>query len=563
MVKKLIDFRLKHPCLLAVLINVAAIVLGLLCHPMYETSDDPLMMIISADISSNSEELIFANIVLGWVLRGLTCVAPFINWYTISHFAMMFASFTLLTYIFLKGPSNRVCLLSVIAVFIIALELYTGIQFTKTSALAVIAGIIGVLYSVKKKRGLSALTVFSSLLAIYGSLLRIESLYLVLILGSAFFVYEVVCLLKNGEKKTAITVVVVSAITVVAILGLDFYQRNHYSKSSELDAFNGFNIERSRVVDVTNGVPAYTDYKDEYNALGLYEEDYNILNTWIYADTDVFPEDILHQIADFRPQRTPSAMISDLINIGLPFLLQRESFFYIVLVITCGVFLIYGNDRKILPMLLLTPIPAYAMMLYLDRYTQHRVALMLVVGPLFFLLYHMAEKGSIKSESPSNIKTLIVSLLSAFLAVEFILMLVINYNQNTVGFVHEQRRHTEISEIASDESRLYLIPAWEVYWAFYKDITFNPVEDNYLENVYSLTTWEVLSPRYNAILTSYGLGNPIKDSINNPDVVYIENIDDSRTEALLAYIRLHYDENAEAELIEQQGEFYTYRIVSR
>lgn len=561
--KKLIDFRLKHPCILAVLINVAALILGLLCHPQYELRDDSLMMIISADVSSSSEELVFANVILGWILRGLTSLAPFINWYTVSQFAMMFASFTLMTYIFLKGDNNKVCLLSVIAILIVSLEFYAGLQFTKTAALTTIAGIIGVLYSVKRKQGVSALTVLSSLLAVYGGLLRIESFYLGLILGSALFVYEAVCFIKRGEKKIAVTVIVVAGITIAAVLGMDFYQKNHYSAGSELDGFYRYNDERSRVVDTTNGVPSYSEYESKYNSLGLYEEDYVILDTWVYSDTDVFSENTLHQIADFRPQRTVPNMFSDLINIGLPFLLERELFFYIVLVIACAIFLLYGNYRRILPVLLLPPLGGYALLVYLDRYTQHRVAIVFVIGPLLFLLYHMAEKGNIRSKLTANIKNLLVNLLSVFLLVEFLLMFVVNYTKNKADFINEQRRHAAISVMTSDKSFLYLIPEWEVYGAFYDDITLKPVEDNYLEHVYSLTTWEVLSPRYNAILHSHGIENPFRDSINNPDVVYLEDINNNKTEELLAYIRLHYDPNAEAELIEQSGDFYLYRIVSR
>ena len=94
----------KRDLLLALGIN--AVLLGIfLClfTPYYDTNDDWLLNnFVNGAMTEKSARMVYINVIIGALLKGLYTLAPSVPWYALFQYAILFAAFTAMTWILLR-----------------------------------------------------------------------------------------------------------------------------------------------------------------------------------------------------------------------------------------------------------------------------------------------------------------------------------------------------------------------------------------------------------------------------------------------------------------------------
>lgn len=126
---------------LAVNAAVLAILLLIAC-PRYQTDMDIVMQAQLYNLRGDgaSGHLIFSNIILGVILKGLCSLFPAVAWYTISQYLCIFAALSFMGAIFFRNNQSRMAVL-IYSCFVVfaGYECYMLLTYFKTAAILVTA----------------------------------------------------------------------------------------------------------------------------------------------------------------------------------------------------------------------------------------------------------------------------------------------------------------------------------------------------------------------------------------------------------------------------------------
>ncbi len=305
------------PLLCAVLINTVWIILALVfCDTKYEISDDfVIASILSGGYGALTAYAPYVNVFLNKILKVFYMVFPAISWFFIYQIVLGALSFVSIIYVVLnKNGLRQGGFLSLLVLLFFADDIYVLPSYTKTAALAVIAGGVLILYALweaEKHVGIQWIT--GSLLLIGGGLLRKESLILSMPFLGFFFIEAVIhsarthCSINAGTFRTLINSIklpvvlqklglcMVPILIVVCAVMVYNYQWN---KTESRALYNSYNELRSAVTD-TAGY-GYDSVKDQFMEMNLDETDYKMINSWNFMDMDIYSADVLTRIADIK-----------------------------------------------------------------------------------------------------------------------------------------------------------------------------------------------------------------------------------------------------------------------
>ena len=142
--------------LLAMLITaLAAAVIWLMFPPHFtETNDDMIMASFAYGyMGEYTSKLVFINILVGKFLKLCIQAFPRFPWYTLIQCAIVYASFTALTFLLLQKFGRQRAMIPIAFLFsFFGYEFFSSMQFTKTAASAVTAGILLMFYGVSESR---------------------------------------------------------------------------------------------------------------------------------------------------------------------------------------------------------------------------------------------------------------------------------------------------------------------------------------------------------------------------------------------------------------------------
>lgn len=284
----------EHYFFTAIAVNAVFLILAILfCEIKYETSDDYIMaaIISGAYTGTPNPHMIFINILWGYLLLPLYYLIPQISWYLIAQLALCFCSFTALTYLLMKKLNVIIGLMiSILLITFFSDDTYIMVQFTKTAILAVMSGSILLLYALfhkslnrKREMFLGAILVF------LGSLIRFNVIYiaggfLFLILMIEFI--RILFIEKDRIRKGSIQVVIVGVILLVTVFGAKKLDSFIYSLDKEYSYFRAYGNARGNIVDKKDY--GYDICAEEYQEIGLSENDYRLLRSWNFGDPDFY-----------------------------------------------------------------------------------------------------------------------------------------------------------------------------------------------------------------------------------------------------------------------------------
>lgn len=514
------------------IILVAILVSTNMC---YETNDD---YAIASRIVAGYPYVGFVNYFLCRILIVIQSFAGTVNVYVVALILLSFVAFVVITRtIFETGESIVIRGILVAVLFVFAYDHYASIQFTKTAAVVMTAGLMLLVEAVTRNKG-AAQYVASIALVYIGASIRVDAL-----IGAVGFagIYGIVWLVRNRERLIPegyftggrIALYLLLVVLVAGAYGFDAYSNKINVSTPELEYAEAYSNPRSNIVDY----PTYEYYeqnKAEYDAIGITENDIYLIDRW-YFDYDgaasyenLIKIDNLKRSDDstgIRVVKSLKKCLRDIIK-GV----RKLSFtgIHIIMLVAIAVWFLMTTKPK--NWLYLFSIGAMTGALYLAIYYMqrptYRALYVADIGAMMWLIYYLMELSvEVRFNRIKKISGGLVALL-------FMLML-IPCNSNAVANYNKACGKV-MSEVQAEyfESHMDSYYVWATTEKKSAKSYANPIiaPDDSDRNITSTGGWGVLSPYVLSKLEKYGLHNPIKDLINNENAYYVGNQNVSRLE---------------------------------
>jgi hypothetical protein len=280
---------LRHKRLLIAGVLTAAIVLGVLAifTPRFETNDDVGMNAIVAGrmlVDRPDEHLVFSNVLIGLVLKGLYQAAPNVPWYGGYLFLTASLSLAAVAFVCLQRSAStfEVCLTAAFlclagAPFLIEL------QFTRVAFLAALAGLLLLAGVVRDARPVPH-AFWAIPFLVVGALIRIDSFLLAILVLSPLAGWM---LWRSRFQPGARGAVAVLAGAVAVGFALVRLNNWYYARDEGWRDFYKFNALRVEFTDYGRG--EYNDVTAPVFAkVGWTRADVDLLREWCSLDRDRF-----------------------------------------------------------------------------------------------------------------------------------------------------------------------------------------------------------------------------------------------------------------------------------
>ena len=578
--------RITHnPIYLSIVLNVTALFVSLVaCKPFFEEIDDALFaMFAEGAYGTRETHLIYPNIILGYIYKGLYSLCPTIRWHSVLQYVFVFIALTMLTYIILRcccGCVGR-SRLAIIILLAASYEAYVSLQYSKTAALVSVIGYICLLYTFalpdpdtvdempenadeNRSKEVMILRMIAYVLIIYGILLRDDSFMLATLLMLPAGIYEFAKVVQNKQTTKRRIGGFVGSFAAIGCLFLLFAGINKaaYDSDPEWKSFMEYNKARTKVTDYRYDLLDYNKYGSRLKDMDISENDTLLYLTWQIGDDNVLSIDVLRSIVEGMPERKldmecfkglAEHIYADVLIMN-PLVIGT-----IILVMIVLTMVIRKKDMKIMIMAVTQLIIFAGILIYFEycRRWNHRIvfAAMLVIAvsfSYFAALLHASLKKEDHSLSGEGISyegmaagsftLLIIACIAMLLGNRF------DYNDHKRSNTGEYREFLE--NAGKDKDTLYVTDTFTFQNAFKFDV-FKPYAENSQGNIVTAGNWYVNCPITKKITRKFGYDNPFEALASGEENVIL--VDNVFAENKLEYINEHYGKHSLKELPERNG----------
>ena len=523
-------------------------------RPSFETNDD----IVFAELGSGlrgvkDAHLVFQNYGLGMIYRFLYGVTGRLPWYTIVQYMILFAAFTVVTYVLISrlGEISGLCLFVILACGF-GYEGYIHLQFTKTAGIAAAAAVFLLLHLLEQEKyswwGIAG----GILLAVIAYMYREDQFWAScgLMAGAGLLFLFDLRKYRNKKLRRLGICVLTFGVLLLSVFGVDRWDSSKY-RSAEWKEYQEFNQLRSELLDY--GFPDYDSNQEIYEELGIGREAYELYKSWNFNDTEKFNTDVMKKLVDLKQKRPLTIRTVTAFLRRFPSDLLRMPMFYFfavfaVLWLLCGKKDVFSVISVLAECLLLVAV--YFYLYYQGRYMVNRVDVGLWFSACLVMLW-IFSSGEVRY---MNTK---VSVLLYMICVALGQFMMYKDWRLATSSIPEARvsQRAVLETIGTDKEHTYLAKS-----GMLSEIVcygpFDRMPENLLDNVYWFGGWECRTPGYTRAMEAHGIINPYRDVVNNETIYLVdENID-----LTLKYIRQYYAENAEAVFVKTIGNVDVYQI---
>ena len=523
-------------------------------RPSFETNDD----IVFAELGSGlrgvkDAHLVFQNYGLGMIYRFLYGVTGRLPWYTIVQYMILFAAFTVVTYVLISrlGEISGLCLFVILACGF-GYEGYIHLQFTKTAGIAAAAAVFLLLHLLEQEKyswwGIAG----GILLAVIAYMYREDQFWAScgLMAGAGLLFLFDLRKYRNKKLRRLGICVLTFGVLLLSVFGVDRWDSSKY-RSAEWKEYQEFNQLRSELLDY--GFPDYDSNQEIYEELGIGREAYELYKSWNFNDTEKFDTEVMKKLVDLKQKRPLTIRTVTAFLRRFPSDLLRMPMFYFfavfaVLWLLCGKKDVFSVISVLAECLLLVAV--YFYLYYQGRYMVNRVDVGLWFSACLVMLW-IFSSGEVRY---MNTK---VSVLLYMICVALGQFMMYKDWRLATSSIPEARvsQRAVLETIGTDKEHTYLAKS-----GMLSEIVcygpFDRMPENLLDNVYWFGGWECRTPGYTRAMEAHGIINPYRDVVNNETIYLVdENID-----LTLKYIRQYYAENAEAVFVKTIGNVDVYQI---
>lgn len=524
-------------------------------RPSFETNDD----IVFAELGSGlrgvkDAHLVFQNYGLGMIYRLLYGVTGRLPWYTIVQYMILFAAFTVVTYVLMSrlGEISGLCLFVILACGF-GYEGYIHLQFTKTAGIAAAAAVFLLLYLLEQEKyswwGIAG----GILLAVIAYMYREDQFWAScgLMAGAGLLFLFDLRKYRNKKLRRLGICVLTFGVLLLSVFGVDRWDSSKY-RSAEWKEYQEFNQLRSELLDY--GFPDYDSNQEIYEELGISREAYELYKSWNFNDTEKFDTEVMKKLVDLKQKRPLTIRTVTAFLRRFPSDLLRMPMFYFfavfaVLWLLCGKKDVCSVISVLAECLLLVAV--YFYLYYQGRYMVNRVDVGLWFSACLVMLW-IFSSGEVRH---MNTK---VSVLLCMICVALGQFMMYTDWRLATSSIPEARvsQRAVLETIGTDKEHTYLAKS-----GMLSEIVcygpFDRMPENLLDNVYWFGGWECRTPGYTRAMEVHGIINPYRDVVNNENIYLV----DDNIDLTLKYIRQYYAENAEAVFVKTIGNVDVYQII--
>ncbi|MBO4910964.1 MAG: hypothetical protein J5476_16970 [Lachnospiraceae bacterium] len=277
----------------------------------YEVSDDYMTDAVLSGALGNGYDpyLLFGNTILGYILIFFYKLIPNISFYFVMLISLGFLSSMTVLYLLFKKKINAltVCL-AILFLSFYSDDLYILVQFTKVAAAAGFAGGLLALHGlfVEEKHKVR-FVVMGTVLAVFGSFVRFETIYLYGVFLLISFLYYAVSYVRNNKKKensvsraAVVKYIVIRLAVCLALVGLLFGLNYADGILKRSDASHKDYVEFQPVrYGITDTYKADFDVlSSDFEKLGLDYVDDCLICSWHFVDREVYSDELLLEVQD-------------------------------------------------------------------------------------------------------------------------------------------------------------------------------------------------------------------------------------------------------------------------
>ena len=523
-------------------------------RPSFETNDD----IVFAELGSGlrgvkDAHLVFQNYGLGMIYRLLYGVTGRLPWYTIVQYMILFAAFTVVTYVLISrlGEISGLCLFVILACGF-GYEGYIHLQFTKTAGIAAAAAVFLLLYLLEQEKyswwGIAG----GILLAVIAYMYREDQFWAScgLMAGAGLLFLFDLRKYRNKKLRRLGICVLTFGVLLLSVFGVDRWDSSKY-RSAEWEEYQEFNQLRSELLDY--GFPDYDSNQEIYEELGISREAYELYKSWNFNDTEKFDTEVMKKLVDLKQKRPLTIRTVTAFLRRFPSDLLRMPMFYFfavfaVLWLLCGKKDVCSVISVLAECLLLVVV--YFYLYYQGRYMVNRVDVGLWFSACLVMLW-IFSSGEVR-----HMNTKVSVLLCMICVVLGQFMMYKDWRLATSSIPEARVSQRAVLEtIGTDKEHTYLAKS-----GMLSEIVcygpFDRMPENLLDNVYWFGGWECRTPGYTRAMEVHGIINPYRDVVNNENIYLV----DDNIDLTLKYIRQYYAENAQAVFVKTIGNVDIYQI---
>lgn len=542
--------------LLSVLINVIVFIVIQICfEPRFETNDDNYMASILYGASGEySSRLVFVNIVIGKILKTLLQLIPGVYWYTIFHYAVMFAAFVVIFYVLFEVLGIRLGMLmnGILSIFFVY-EAYVYIQFSKTAGISVVAGMILIFYALEKDEKYAGELLAAITLILLGSMIRFSVFEMLLVVFFGVGLFQCVKELKQSNLRKIGKYVAWFVCVFIICFGFRFFDNWAYNSVPEWQEYRTFNALRANLLDY--GFPDYEENVELYNDLAITADDLEMYRNWDFADPEKFNESVIRQLISAKEKTEVDINFSYIAGYFQTVINGFVKYHYfagiaIVLLLWCM------GDRHakflvLYEILAILGIEFYCF--YRGRYLANRIDynFFLAVTVVVALLI---GTGRLKKLDCRYV-VLVLGITVLANRAEWI------GNWDTTVDKEVQKENREFFDMVDgDKEHLYLAAEYTQDDVWVKAFpVFELVPKGISSNYYVLGGWGYRIPGGNNVLANYQVTNPFRDMVDNENVYFIDNLNSNQK---IEYIRRYYSEGAYASWAKYINGVSVFRVVT-
>ena len=535
----------------------------LMSEVTYETNDD---FAIAAEIVSGYPFVGFVSVYLCRMLILIQKIFPTANIFMISQLVMSFIAFAVIFKIILdRQESVLLTLLTLILILFFSMDHYGCMQFTKTSALLMAAGLIWIADVYLHERS-AACFIFAFALYYIGVAYRQKGMF-----PSIAFValFMLLWWITNGREFFAgrkplpeIGLVLVIVIAMIVPYGLDMASDAANAGTPELKAGRQYQAERVKVTDYP-----MLDYIEqnigEYEAAGLDQNDLELIDRWFFDYDGAASYDNLKVINSINSpyaeaDKSVVKAVKRAVKRSLEAVLARDkNGLHIIFVLIIVLYLIAERKPKVWMYILalgILTVVLYTAVYYMKR-VQYRAIYVADINITFWLLYIAAITGRAERKTAGSI-VLVAAMIAVVLSLpgQFrYLDAMVEYNSSLIeapevtDYLKEHRDNFYVMPtVLNSQTQSYMTPLKAPVTA---------------DNLTDTGGWDTMTPYKLNQLRTYGIENPIRDLINNPKVYYYG---DFKVKGLTQYYNKWYckeGENAEFIKVDELADMGIYRVV--
>lgn len=523
-------------------------------RPSFETNDD----IVFAELGSGlrgvkDAHLVFQNYGLGMIYRLLYGVTGRLPWYTIVQYMILFAAFTVVTYVLISrlGEISGLCLFVILACGF-GYEGYIHLQFTKTAGIAAAAAVFFLLYLLEQEKYSLWGIAGGILLAVIAYMYREDQFWAScgLMAGAGLLFLFDLRKYRNKKLRRLGICVLTFGVLLLSVFGVDRWDSSKY-RSAEWEEYQEFNQLRSELLDY--GFPDYDSNQEIYEELGISREAYELYKSWNFNDTEKFDTEVMKKLVDLKQKRPLTIRTVTAFLRRFPSDLLRMPMFYFfavfaVLWLLCGKKDVCSVISVLAECLLLVVV--YFYLYYQGRYMVNRVDVGLWFSACLVMLW-IFSSGEVR-----HMNTKVSVLLCMICVVLGQFMMYKDWRLATSSIPEARVSQRAVLEtIGTDKEHTYLAKS-----GMLSEIVcygpFDRMPENLLDNVYWFGGWECRTPGYTRAMEVHGIINPYRDVVNNENIYLV----DDNIDLTLKYIRQYYAENAQAVFVKTIGNVDVYQI---